>query len=362
MGGVSPGAVDVVRARRTGTRPRSRRAPRLLRTLQIQLDRARIWSKVTWQRGRVLATRDDSWKTHDDPAYLEDPGRFYRGRKALPDVSIEPAGRSRDAEILRFRFPTLHPLEFEETNVAIGRLYLSRRDPLGPVVLISHGWAHRTPKTIEHLYVRPFVKAGFSVCFVSHPFHLERTPRGSYSGELVVSADVVLTVEAFRQGVIDLLGAAEWLRARGHRQIGVLGYSLGGYLAGIMGAIRDDWAFVVMGGNGDTPVSPILDTPLGQNIREDLAACGMLDRALLTRAWTIISPGAFRPRVPRERILMVAGRYDQIMLPASVRRLWIAWGRPELHWLRRSHYTLLATNGGLLGHAIPFMRRACDES
>jgi hypothetical protein len=359
-GGVTPVALETARPRRARAKPAP--ASRLLRALQIRLDRARIWSKVTRQRGRVLATHDDSWKTHDDPAYLKDPGRFYRGRAALPEVSVEATGRIRDADVLRFRFPTLHPLDFPETNVAIGRLYLSKRDPLGPVVLISHGWAHRTPKTIEHLYVRPFVKAGFSVAFVSHPFHLERTPRGSYSGELVVSADVVLTVEAFRQGVIDLIGTAEWLRARGHRQVGVLGYSLGGYLAGIMGAIRGDWAFVVMGGNGDTPVSPILDTPLGQNIREDLAACGMLDRARLTRAWTIISPGAFRPKVPRERILMVAGRYDQIMLPRSVRRLWTAWDRPELHWLRRSHYTLLATNGGLLGHAIPFMRRACDGS
>jgi hypothetical protein len=141
-----------------------------------------------------------------------------------------------------------------------------------------------------------------------------------------------------------------------------MGYSLGGYLAGIMAAVRGDWTFVVIGGAGDGAVSPILDTPLGKNIREDLQACGMLDRDKLTRAWRIISPGAFRPRVPKDRILLVAGRYDRIMLPQSVRRLWNAWDRPTLHWLKRSHYTLLATNGGLLAHAIPFMRRASDES
>jgi len=337
------------------------RPPRLLRALQIQLDQVRIWSKITWHRGLVQATRGTAWERHDDPAFFREPRLFYSGRAALPEVTESPAARIPGAEVIRFTFPTLHPLEYPETNLAIGRLYRSTRDPLAPVVVISHGWAHRTLRTIEHLYVRPFVRAGLSVAFVAHPFHLERTPRGSYSGELVVSADVVLTVEAFRQGVIDLIGTADWLRARGHRQVGVLGYSLGGYLAGIMAAVRDDWSFVVIGGAGDTPVSPILDTPLGKNIREDLAACGMLDRAKLTRAWRIISPGAFRPRVDRRRILMVAGRYDRIMLPNSVRRLWNAWDRPELHWLRRSHYTLLATNSGLLAHAIPFMLRASDE-
>jgi hypothetical protein len=127
-----------------------------------------------------------------------------------------------------------------------------------------------------------------------------------------------------------------------------------------MAAVRGDWTFVVIGGAGHSPVSPILDTPLGTNVREDLAACGMGERASLQRAWTIISPGAFLPKQPKEDILMVAGLYDQIMLPRSVRKLWNLWGRPDLHWLRRSHYTLLATNGGLLSHAIPFMRARSD--
>jgi pimeloyl-ACP methyl ester carboxylesterase len=188
-----------------------------------------------------------------------------------------------------------------------------------------------------------------------HPLHFDRTPRGTYSGEILISADVVLTVEAFRQGVADMIGATKWLRAAGHSTIGLFGYSLGGYLAGIAAALRDDWAFVVLGGSGDSPISPILDTPLGRNIRDDLAACGMLDRARLTRAWRIISPASFRPRVPKERILMLAGRYDRIMLPQSVRRLWHAWGRPRLEWLDRGHYGLLATNRGLLARALPFM-------
>ncbi len=340
---------------------RDRGRDRLARNISISFDRFRVWYKITCERGRILATQGDAWRALDTPAWFEDPGRFYHADGTVPEAETGDAGRIAGAEVSRFTFPTLHPMAFPETNVAVGRLYSNLGDPRAPVVLISHGWAHRTLKTIEHLYVRPFLRAGFSVAFVAHPLHFERTPRGTYSGELVVSADVVLTVEAFRQGVVDLLGAANWLRARGHDRIGLFGYSLGGYLAGIMAAVRGDWSFAVLCGTGDSPISPILDTRLGRNIREDLAACGMLDRDRLTRSWRIISPGAFRPRVPKEGILLIAGRYDRIMLPASVRRLWNAWGRPRLQWMNRGHYTLLATNRALMAHAIPFMRTRFDH-
>jgi hypothetical protein len=340
--------------------PAFRRAPsrgRLWRALNVRLDAFRIWYKINYQRGRILATEGSAWQALDAPDYFEDPARFYRGDGAIPMVRQEVAGRIAAAEVSRFTFPTLHPLKFPESNVAVGRLYRNTRLERAPVVMISHGWAHRSLRIVERLYVRPFLRAGFSAACVTHPLHFERTPRGTYSGEILISADVVLTVEAFRQGVADMIGAANWLRSAGHPTIGLFGYSLGGYLAGIAAALRDDWAFVVLGGTGDSPISPILDTPLGRNIRDDLAACGMLDRARLSRAWRIISPGSFRPRVSRERVLLVAGRYDRIMLPQSVRRLWRAWGRPRLEWLDRGHYTLLATNRGLMARAIPFMQR-----
>jgi len=338
-----------------------RAGARLWKALNVQFDDFRVWYKITYRRGRILATEGDAWQGLDAPAHFEDPSLFYHGDGTVPRVATHPVGRIPGADVLRFTFPTLHPMKFPETNVAVGRFYRSRR-PRAPVVIISHGWAHKTLRTVEHLYVRPFVRAGFSVAFVAHPLHFERTPPGTYSGELVVSADVVLTVEAFRQGVIDMLATANWLRAEGHGAVGVFGYSLGGYLAGIMTAVRDDWSFAVLGGAGDSPVSPILDTRLGRNIREDLAACGMLDRRRLQRAWKVISPGAFRPRLPKERILLIAGRYDRIMLPASVRRLWRAWGRPRIQWMNRGHYALLATNRGLMSHAIPFMKAMTDPA
>ncbi len=327
---------------------------RVWRTLNVRFDQARIWYKITYARGRVLATESDVWKSFDDPVLLQDPRRFFHADDPVPQVEVRDEKRRLAARVVRFSFPTLHPLKHPESNRAVGWLY--SRDPRAPIVLVSHGWAHRSRRGPEHSYVRRFLDAGFSVAFVSHPLHFDRTPAGTYSGELLVSGDVVLTVEGFRQAVADLCGTARWLRAAGHPTIGVFGYSLGGYVAGLLAAVRDDWAFVVLGGSGDSLASAILDTPIGRNVREDLAACGMLERQRVERAWAVISPGRLQPRVSKDRILIVAGRYDRIMLPASVRRLHRAWDRPRIEWLDRGHYSLLATTGGLLQRAIPFMR------
>ena len=113
----------------------------------------------------------------------------------------------------------------------------------------------------------------------------------------------------------------------------------------------------MVAGCGDSIISPILETDLGRNVREDLSLSGLADREKLETFWGAISPSRWAPALPRDRVLMVAGRYDRIMLPGSVERLWRAWGRPEIRWLPRGHYTLLASPSALMRHALPFIRQ-----
>ncbi|HET6374208.1 MAG TPA: alpha/beta hydrolase family protein [Candidatus Polarisedimenticolia bacterium] len=331
-----------------------------MRQIAESIDAARIWHKVTFRRGRILTTEGAAWEAFDSRDHYADPRLFYRTHGRIPEITIERERPSKLADVERFTFPSMHRIEgypYAETNVATGRLYRLRGNPRAPVAVLSHGWAHDAVRTVEVIYVEPLLKAGFSVALPAHPFHFERTPSGTTSGELMVSGDVVLTVEAFRQAVADLCGLVGWLRQAGHGVVGVIGYSLGGYLAALTACLRDDLEFVVIGAAGDSVVSPILDTGLGVNVREDLAASGMHERERLERAWGIISPGRFRPRVPKERVLIVAGVYDRIMLPRSVARLWESWGRPQIRWENQGHYSLLAVPGRLVRRSLPFLSR-----
>jgi len=140
-----------------------------------------------------------------------------------------------------------------------------------------------------------------------------------------------------------------------------MGYSLGGYMAALLACVRDDLRAVVIGAAGDSVVSPILDTRLGVNVREDLSQSGMHARDRLEEAWGVISPGRLTPRVSRDRILMVAGEWDRIMLRASVQRLHEAWGSPALRWEPQGHYSLLAVPGRLVWRSLPFLRERLEK-
>ena len=331
----------------------------MLRPAAEFIDAYRIWHKVTFRRGRILKTRGDAWEAFDRAEHYADPRLFYPADGVVPDLKLSPQRSDGLADVVSFSFGTLHPIgdyPYAETNRATGLLYRSRTDPHAPVAVLSHGWAHEGVRGIELVYIEPLVRAGFSVALLSHPFHFERAPRGTYSGELMVSGDVVLTVEAFRQAVADLIGLTNWLRDRGNRTVGLIGYSLGGYTAAIAACLRDDFDFVVIGGAGASVVSPILDTGLGVNVREDLSWSGMDRRENLERAWGVISPVRLKPLVPKARLLMVSGLYDRIMLRRSVTDLWERWRRPAILWEPQGHYTLLAVPGRLVRRVLPFLR------
>lgn len=325
------------------------------RALGAGIDRYRIWYKITFQRGRILATAADAWRRYADPPF-PDARRFFPCDGRIPEVRRIIEDAPRGVRIERLEFDSLHPIPLAESNRAVGRFYRPAKRPDAPLVVLCHGWAHRKRRGIEHLYVRPFLRRGWAVLMLSHPLHFERTPAGVYSGELMVSGDAALTVEAFRQGVVDLGAAINFLLAQSARPWGLFGYSLGGYIAGLLGCVRSDPAFLVMAGCGDSLLSPILETSLGRNVREDLEATGLGERGRLERFWSTISPSSWRPAIPRERILLVAGRHDRIMLADSVKRLWEAWERPALRWLPRGHYTLLAAPGALMRASLPFVQ------
>lgn len=321
------------------------------------IDDLRVGYKITFRRGRVLATRDGRWREWCDPALLADPSRFYALNGPAPRVSLSADRRQPWAEFSDLEFDSPRSLPFPESNRAVARWYRAPAAGSGggsagrrsrPLVLLGHGWAHQGLEVVEKIYARRLVRGGCDVLLPVLPLHLGRAPRGTYSGEILVSGDVALTVEALVQGVTEMRALAAWGRARGYARIGVLGYSLGGLLAGLLACVEPDLDFAVIAGAGASLSSTILDTRLGRNIRKDLAVCGMLERGRLEEAWAIISPGRLRPVVPPGRILILAGRHDRIMLPSSVEELWRAWDHPPLAWFERGHYTLLALPGAVL--------------
>src|SRR3989442_10357375 len=99
-----------------GRAPR-RAGARLWKALNVRFDDFRVWYKITYRRGRILATEGDAWESLDRGAYFENPALFYHGDGRVPQVSRQAGGRIAGADLLPFTLPTPHPMHFPATNL-----------------------------------------------------------------------------------------------------------------------------------------------------------------------------------------------------------------------------------------------------
>lgn len=207
-----------------------------------------------------------------------------------------------------------------------------------PTVIALHGFTMGRPGIDEHVLMAPrWYELGLDVALVTLPFHGARAGSADrWSGERFASWNVARLNEAVRQAVHDVWRLRRWLSDNGSGPVGVMGLSLGGYVTALLAALLRDLAFAV-------PVAaPICLAGLPSRLfaasrfaRDDAPA--PMSFAELRRGYAVHSPLVHRLRLPRERVLLIGGRGDEVVPPEHVWTLWHHWGQPELHWFSGSH-------------------------
>ena len=199
-------------------------------------------------------------------------------------------------------------------------------------MLLLHGFTMGTPWIDAHVMMAArWFESGCDVALLTLPFHGPRCPGSSrYSGERFGSWDVGRTNEAVRQAIHDVHLIKHWLQSVTARPVGILGLSLGGYLAALTAELYDDLAFVV-------PVVPpvFLDALAASLIVGERGSRLPLDQLRL--GYTLHCPLTYPLRTPRERVLIVGARGDCLVPPDHAYTLWRHWGEPAIHWYSGSH-------------------------
>jgi len=204
-------------------------------------------------------------------------------------------------------------------------------------VLTLHGFGMGQGWVDAHvLMAMHWFTLGLDVALLTLPFHGPRAPRTSrYSGELFGSWDVGCLNESVRQAVHDVHLVTRWLVRRTGTRVGLLGWSLGGYIAALCAGLMPELAFVV------SMLSPVCLGALPSRLLrlEDLKASDPSSFSLerLRRAYRVHCPLTYPLALPREHALIVGGRGDLIVPPEHVHRLWLHWGKPAIHWFSGSH-------------------------
>jgi dienelactone hydrolase len=248
----------------------------------------------------------------------------------------------------QFQFATPLPGPFAQNNTVPGRFYrCAERWQERPTVLLPHGWNDALNHHLRFpVMSRQFNRHGFNAATLESPFHFQRRPRQLGAWSNFLCPDILRTAESIRQAVAETRSFAEWLRQQGCPAVGLMGVSLGGWLAGLAVCREARFACAVL----LVPVASL------DRMVEEAAFCRNLraawrGRPVLTGNLNLMQN---QPVMRKESILLIESVYDSFVPRETMEELWRAWGQPEIWRLRHGHISVLAAPG-LSGRIIRWM-------
>lgn len=264
---------------------------------------------------RIVAASDEFF-SYDKPRDFRLEKREVQvfSTREVPDPMLEMKVRGKFAEFLRFTSPVTTP--FPENNLANARWFPVRGRRA--VVLLPH-W---NSDAIAYVGLcRVLNMMGIAVLRLSMPYHDIRMPAEIKRADYAVSANIGRTMDAVRQGVVDIRCCLDWLEAQGYSNLGVVGTSLGSCLA-FIGAAHDSRIRVAAFNHASTYFADVVwHGQSTRHIRRGIEE--QIDLEELRKVWLAISPMSYFEQFSRwpKKSLIVYAEYDLTFLPEFSRQI-----------------------------------------
>lgn len=197
---------------------------------------------------------------------------------------------------------------------------------------------------------------GWSAIFFHLPYHYGRKPKKALSGEMALTSNLIRTSEGIRQAVIELRWVCSELKKRGTQNIGLWGTSYGGWISSLLCVLEPMVSTAWL-------LEPIVDvdlaiweSPASRTIQRQLKKRG-ISRELVQRHMRMVCPTHHQPAVDPARIMLVAGTFDRIAPPHSIRALQDVWPGCYYDEFRQGHvgYQLMPESLRLAQERFPAM-------
>jgi len=232
--------------------------------------------------------------------------------------------------------------EYSENHTVYARRLRPRGARRRPRLLYIHGYMQ--PET----YIEEFsllagmaLYLGVEIVQMQPPYHGRRSPGSArFGGEYFWTADLVRSVEALRQSLLDARSLLGWMLAEDERPVGVMGLSLGGALTAALTCLEDRFAFSIPLIAHMDLEALVADAPVLSRMRSDLRRFGWRRRQFGEFIGDI-GWRELQPLLPRERIRLFAASQDHFFDPAVVELMWRDWGKPAIDWYPSSHMGFL---------------------
>ena len=287
--------------------------------------------------------------------YADRPARFFSFPRKPPRARIVEERPFSDGSVRTYSFRSGYRVRNpdyrdEYLNAKENRtaylVHWSHGDKRRNTIVCCHGYSLGDPGQAERMFrVHRLYGLGLDVALFITPFHWKRASsllqrfRPPFPFH-----HPVLGLEGFGQAMYDLSSSFLLLEEMGASRIGLIGASLGGYLAAL---------FVSLTRRADlvTLIVPFLDfqslrVPAGPFSREAKGDEGSAAvQAQIEALWRIHSPFSHACNLPPERCLLIASTGDRLCPFEDVKRLYDHWGEPQYFFLRGGHALFFPRRG-----------------
>ncbi|MEW6202713.1 MAG: alpha/beta hydrolase family protein, partial [bacterium] len=246
---------------------------------------------------------------------VKDFGRFFCDPDEVPKVRITRTTKRLNYVIQQFHFTSYIVTGHDRNDVVYGHFYKKRGKSDLPVVILLHGWRMGDYIVFER-FRRLFMHKGWNSVIVDLPYHMNRTPAASFSGEYMFTSHSLRTLEALRQSVIDVRSVVNWLKERGVERVGVFGVSFGALLSGILACVDEDIDFSILVAPPAEFTTVFNRSRLGGIFKKTSPRMKELMKRYHS-ALDAVSLPRHKPLLPPERILIIEALYD-LMVPTEV--------------------------------------------
>jgi dienelactone hydrolase len=228
--------------------------------------------------------------------------------REIPDPKLEAKVKGTFGEFLRFTSPVRSP--YPENNLVNARWFPAQGRRA--IVLLPH-W--NADAVAYNSLCRVFNLMGVAVLRLTMPYHDIRMPAETKRADYAVSANLGRTLDAVRQGVVDIRSCLDWLEAQGYSQLGIMGTSLGSCYA-FIAAAHDSRIRVTAFNHASTYVADVVwHGQSTRHIRQGIEQ--QIDLDTLRQAWLAVSPMSYFKQFARwpRKSLIIYAKYDLTFLP-----------------------------------------------
>ncbi len=280
----------------------------------------------------------DRWKE----ASLQD---FYTIPESFPDPELPERGSFRHPSPLSGGCPHNDRVHLDFFPATTGWK--------APVMFMLHG-VMSVSDVGYRLWAKKLNSLGWSAAFFHLPYHYGRTPPRSLSGEMALTANLIRTSEGIRQAVVELRWIMRAMKKKGAPHIGLWGTSYGGWIASLLCCLESCL-------NTAWLLEPIVDidwaiweSPATRTVQRQLRQRG-ISRETVAQHVRLVCPSHHRPVLDNQKIILMAGLFDRIAHPDTIRSLASHWNIAHYAEIRQGHvgYQLMPKSLNLARQVMP---------